>query len=124
MELSTAVHFSFHKAILYHPFRRGRLEQSLCEKGPALPNRRLSPVFFRVGEEIPNTGIYCVYRSDHRVTHELTLTEGHTFPPCAECKDQVQFELLVAAPLMSRDSNFKVRLYEIPHPRKSEGESA
>ena len=89
-----------------------------------MPKRRPSPVFFfYVDEEIPTTGIYRVYHSDHRVNHELTLTEGHTFPPCAECKHAVQFELLVAAPLISRDSNFKVRLYEIPHPRSSEDES-
>lgn len=89
-----------------------------------MPKRRPSPVFFHVDEEIPATGIYRVYHSDHRVSHELTLTEGHTFPPCAECMHAVQFELLIAAPLTSRDSNFKVRLYEIPHPRSSEDESA
>ena len=89
-----------------------------------MPKRRPLPVFFYVDEEIPTTGIYRVYHLDHRVSHDLTLTEGHTFPPCAECKHQVQFELLIAAPLTSRESTFKVRLYEIPHPRKPEGETA
>jgi hypothetical protein len=69
---------------------------------------------------IPFTGIYRVYHAQHRVSHDVTLLLGESFPPCSHCGDDVHFELLQEAGQIAIDSDFKVRLYEIPCPAKND----
>ena len=76
--------------------------------------------FFRVGESIATSGIYRVFHSGHRVSHEAVLLKGESFPRCSQCGKDVQFELLEAAPQIDTDKNFRElrsrKLFELPHP--------
>lgn len=76
------------------------------------------PPFFVAGERILETGIYRVYHAE-QVTHEVTLLRGEVFPDCQHCGPQVQFEFIRAAALGASDGDFKVRLYQVPHPSDS-----
>lgn len=89
---------------------------SKTEKAPA--------PYFRVGETVCNDGIYRAYHNSHRLSHEVTLLAGETFPPCTKCRFDVHFELVreVMRPLNDPDFDFKIRLYEIPHPEEAETE--
>lgn len=71
---------------------------------------------FRVGDPIPTSGIYRAVHGDHRLAHDITLLSGDVFPRCSKCGETVIFELLAAAPAGLHDSDFRVRLYVIPHP--------
>ncbi len=71
---------------------------------------------YRVGELIPATGIYEVTHDLHRACHDLTLRLGEKFPPCSRCGEHVYFKLQQAAPEIEADRNFKISLYELPHP--------
>ncbi len=51
---------------------------------------------FEPGTLVERSGIYEAFHASHRVTHQVTLLEGQTFPPCARCKDKVRFELVRA----------------------------
>jgi hypothetical protein len=75
--------------------------------------------YFRVGEPIPFTGIYNVFHLSHRVSHEVTLLAGEFFPRCSVCANEVHFELVAEAPQAATDSDFRVRLYEIPCPAEA-----
>jgi len=77
--------------------------------------------YFRAGEAIVETGIYRVFHAEHRVSHEVTLLAGQKFPVCEECGKDVHFELLRSAPEITRDPGFRINLYKIPHPERSEG---
>jgi len=80
-------------------------------------DERIQSPFFRVGEQVPESGVYRVFHSEHRVSHEVTLVGGQDFPRCSACGQNVHFELLHAAPEIDQDPNFSTRrLYEIPHP--------
>lgn len=83
------------------------------------PEQTPSP-YFRVGEMIVETGVYRVFHSEHRVSHEVTLLRGEQFPPCLRCGTAVHFELLRAIPTIANDQDFKVRLYAIPHPEEQD----
>lgn len=78
---------------------------------------RVPSPFFRVGEVVPESGVYRVFHSEHRVSHDVTLVGGQEFPRCSACGADVHFELLHSAPEIDRDANFRSRrLFEIPHP--------
>ncbi|MCI0352458.1 MAG: YjzC family protein [Acidobacteriales bacterium] len=69
--------------------------------------------YYRTGLKIPQSGIYKVTHSRHRLPHEVTLIAGELFPRCAACGDAVQFQLL--APAVDLDkSEFRVVVYELP----------
>ncbi len=74
---------------------------------------------FRVGQNIPSSGIYRVFHRGHREAHEVTLLAGEVFPRCSKCGTDVQFSLTEAAPTLESQSGFRVRLYEIPHPEET-----
>ena len=83
-------------------------------------------VYHRAGEPIAQTGIYRVFHSDHRLSHEVTLLQGEKFPECSKCKDDVHFQLMRTAPQIATDSNFRrepIRLYQIPHPEQDEDDA-
>lgn len=83
-----------------------------------------------MGDAILHTGLYEVVHSGHRVNHFVVLLAGQTFPRCARCGDHVQFHLLEAASDTRDDPEFRVHLYEIPHPaspvpdKEKDGEAA
>lgn len=70
--------------------------------------------FFTTGQQISVSGIYRVRHSEHRIPNEVTLLRGQEFPRCARCGDRVLFELLVEAPDIFTDPDFRVFLYELP----------
>ena len=77
--------------------------------------------FFRAGERIAESGVYRVFHSEHRVSHEVTLVSGQDFPRCSTCAFDVHFELLHSAPEIDQDNSFRSRrLFEIPHPDEEE----
>ena len=51
---------------------------------------------FKTGAVIPDSGIYRVMHSTHRLPHEVTLLKGATFPKCQKCADAVSFKLIRA----------------------------
>ena len=73
----------------------------------------MGKIRYRTGLKIPSSGIYVVRHKQHRLPHEVTLLKGETFPPCAKCRNAVQFELLigVADPALFP---FRVVLNQIP----------
>ena len=67
---------------------------------------------FKTGATVPESGIYRVFHTAHRLPHEVTLFRENMFPRCSKCKDEVVFELLHAA---SRTFAFeRLTLYELP----------
>jgi hypothetical protein len=81
-------------------------------------NEKLSP-YFRASETVPEDGVYRVFHTDHRLTHEVTLLAGETFPRCNKCGFAAHFELVHPAPhAMNDTSDFRIRLYEIEHPEE------
>jgi hypothetical protein len=49
---------------------------------------------FKTGEVVPQSGIYQVVHTEHRLPHEVTLLRANAFPPCAQCGNKVTFKLL------------------------------
>ena len=74
--------------------------------------------YFRPGEAIPVTGIYRVFHAQHRVSHEVTLLAGEVFPRCAKCNSDARFELITQALHAKADADFRIRLFEVPHPQE------
>jgi hypothetical protein len=71
------------------------------------------PEAFRSGEAIPETGIYRLSHSAHRLPAEVTLTRGDTFPSCSRCRETVFFYMVRPATGF-RESPFRVRLHTLP----------
>jgi hypothetical protein len=73
-------------------------------------------VRFNTGAVIPDSGIYRVFHSAHRLPHEVTLLRGETFPKCQKCADAVTFELVrvLSYQTVVRELPWRVTLYELP----------
>ena len=73
-------------------------------------------VRFKTGAVIPDSGIYRVFHSAHRLPHEVTLLRAETFPKCQQCADAVTFELVRALSYETvvRELPWRVALYELP----------
>lgn len=71
---------------------------------------------YRAGDLIPSSGVYRAIHGDHRLSHDVTLLRGGLFPRCRKCGQSVTFELIESAPAAIEDRDFRVRIYEIPHP--------
>jgi hypothetical protein len=67
---------------------------------------------YQTGATVPETGIYLVVHSAHRLPHEVVVFQGHRFPKCQKCGDAVLFELLHPAADLFRHS--KKFVYELP----------
>jgi len=98
----------------------------LQRRGLRLVSESAKPAspYFRVGESVPSDGIYRAYHNSHRLSHEVTLLTGETFPPCVKCGTDVHFELLreVERAVNDPDFDFRIKLYELPHPAGAEEE--
>ena len=68
----------------------------------------------RTGSTVPESGIYRVSHSQHRLPQEVTLLKGQAFPRCSRCAEDVVYELVRSAPAAANPSGFGVRLYELP----------
>ena len=70
----------------------------------------------RTGCTVPESGIYRVLHSQHRLPQEVTLLAKQDFPRCSRCSDPVFYELVRSAPagMSSHGSAFNVMLYELP----------
>jgi len=71
-------------------------------------------ILFKSGDAIPESGLYKVLHAQHRLPHQVTLVEGQTFPPCAQCHDEVRFELIRGLPALARERRGSVSLYALP----------
>ena len=71
---------------------------------------------FKTGTVIPDSGIYRVLHSAHRLPHEVTLLKGERFPKSQKCADVVTFELVRALSYQTvvRELQWRVALYELP----------
>jgi hypothetical protein len=69
---------------------------------------------FKSSTLIPESGIYRVIHSQHRLPHEVTLIGGQTFPPCGKCHEEVRFELIRELPELERERRGHVSLYSLP----------
>jgi hypothetical protein len=70
-------------------------------------------MIFRNGQTIPESGIYRVSHSEHRLPHEVTLLRNQPFPDCAKCGEEVTFEAIRLAPQLSaRDGD--IVIHELP----------
>ena len=97
-------------------------QQRLDEGDSVLASTRRSKKQFHAGEAIRTSGIYRVFHSIHRVSHEVTLLKGEQFPPCHRCGAKVHFELQREVPSIDSDYDFRIRLFQIPHPEVKEAE--
>ena len=68
---------------------------------------------FRTGQTVPESGIYRVTHSGHRLPHEVTLLKDQQFPRCSKCADLVEFEVIAVAPTMG-ERRGRIVLYELP----------
>jgi hypothetical protein len=60
----------------------------------------------------PETGIYRVMHTPHRLPHEVLILKGEHLPRCAGCSTAVLFELVHVAHDLCR--GFQYRIYELP----------
>ena len=65
---------------------------------------------FKTGQVVPQSGIYRVVHSEHRLPHEVTLLRADSFPPCSKCGVNVKFKLLRGVTVDS----FRVVLNSLP----------
>ena len=49
---------------------------------------------FRANQRVPQSGIYRVIHSQHRLMHEATLVANENFPCCKRCGKSVKFILV------------------------------
>jgi hypothetical protein len=77
----------------------------------AMPGER-----FKTGAVIPDSGIYRVTHSAHRLPHEVTLLKGETFPKCQKCAEAVTFQMIRVVKYTKdiRELSWHVVLYELP----------
>jgi hypothetical protein len=78
----------------------------------------------RTGCSAPESGIYSVTHSQHRLPREITLIREQSFPRCCKCSDPVYFTLV--RPARSLDVNphgFRMTLYELPELAEQQDES-
>jgi len=80
---------------------------------PPKKSAKLQVMHYTTGLRIPQSGIYKVIHSQHRLPHDVTLLAGQYFPRCASCGSDVQFELVRAAEGID-ESRFHVVVYELP----------
>ena len=89
------------------------LEAANPEAGLFPPALLVLMKYYRTGLKIPQSGIYKVTHSRHRLPHEVTLLAGEAFPRCSRCGDNVQFQIVAPAGDLDK-SEFRVVVYELP----------
>ena len=70
---------------------------------------------FHTDEIVPQSGVYKVRHSKHRLPHEVGLFRDQQFPRCAQCQDAVVFELLrTVTDDVETAISPPISLYELP----------
>jgi hypothetical protein len=67
---------------------------------------------YETGAIVPETGIYRVVHSAHRLPHEVVILKDKHFPRCCKCSESVVFNLVHAAPELFWRTVYHV--YELP----------
>ena len=67
---------------------------------------------YSTGQEIPQSGIYCVFHPAHRLIRSVRLLQGDRFPRCSQCADEVSFQLVTSSFTGAADG--EVHIYELP----------
>lgn len=52
------------------------------------------PEQFATGATVPDSGIYQVTHAAHRLSAEVALFKGESFPKCGRCSDAVLFSMI------------------------------
>jgi hypothetical protein len=87
--------------------------------GLRLVKQTKKTAYFQVDEIVPDTGVYRVFHSGHRLSHEALLLKDTHFPRCVQCGDSVHFEFLDTVPGLDNDADFlSRRVFEIRHPEE------
>lgn len=71
---------------------------------------------FRVGERVPQSGIYRAMHESDDVANAVILLAGSVFPYCARCGIDVDFEFAVDVPTKMKYADFHLQTLEIQHP--------
>ena len=66
------------------------------------------------GALVPETGVYEVLHSAHRLPDVVTLLAGQKFPRCQACTEPVKFRLQHRLPSADKSLHFRVNLYQLP----------
>jgi len=66
------------------------------------------------GGLVPETGIYEVSHSAHRLPDQVTLLAGKEFPRCQACQEPVTFKLQQRLPSADKSLHFRMNLYQLP----------
>lgn len=98
----------------------GKARPGAAENLVHFPDDERCKQCYRVGERVPSSGIYRAFHDNHRLSHEVTLLAGAVFPRCNKCGFAVHFDLVSEAPAAIHDRDFRVQLYEIPHPEPAD----
>lgn len=68
----------------------------------------------RTGALVPESGVYAVRHSEHRLPAEVTLLHGHRFPSCEACEEPVTYRLRRRLGHAVISSQFNVQLHHLP----------
>ncbi|MGH9522743.1 MAG: hypothetical protein ACRD3E_09455 [Terriglobales bacterium] len=71
---------------------------------------------YRVGERVPQSGIYRVVHEADDMTSAVILLAGSLFPYCASCGIDVHFQFDIEIPRKLRYQEFDAQALEITHP--------
>lgn len=74
------------------------------------------PSHYRVGERVPQSGIYRAMHESDDVASAVILLAGSVFPYCGRCGIDVDFEFVVDVPTKLKYAEFHLQTHEIPHP--------
>jgi len=67
---------------------------------------------YTTGDIVPETGIYRVIHSAHRLPHEVIILKNEHFPRCCKCSAAVSFYLSHCAPQLYMHTVYHI--YELP----------
>jgi hypothetical protein len=71
----------------------------------SLPDENSSKTY-RAGQPVPCTGLYRVSHYQHRLPHDVFITQDRLFPPCRRCGERVSFKLSASANSLLTDQDF------------------
>jgi hypothetical protein len=72
------------------------------------PVPHTEPYVFKPGDDVPRSGIYCVFHANrHAKAHEVTCIYSDRFPACRKCGEDVRFALVSAAQHVTSHEHFK-----------------
>ncbi len=71
-------------------------------------SREPSLILFQDGSTVPRSGVYGVLHTQHHVTLQAHLIQGHAFPCCPRCDGPVMFNLIT--PIVAESASLRFRL--------------